>query len=234
MEIKVFSELDGVIFEYPVFEGWEVSKIEKKDKYEYFIYFYWPKTFDLGKAPRVRVLKTPWLSLNSARADVPKGDGRTNPNGVRYERVFEPSLYFQKSKPEDGYWNCLEFYGESAGVRISRYSGVKEQGFDEDVFYDTVIGTFKFRGAMLASPHSFACPEAAKAVAECLKGDGDDPSKFYCDAKSVKKEGNMLVFPVYDNTAFKAVGVMGNPSGRCRDIYYDTKTKKVAKELFWQ
>jgi hypothetical protein len=75
--------------------------------------------------------------------------------------------------------------------------------------------------------------EAAKAVAAHMKSKGEDPSEFYCEG--VKEEEGMLVFPLSDRAAFKVAGrVMGNPTGRCRDVYYDPRAKKVAKELFWR
>lgn len=74
--------------------------------------------------------------------------------------------------------------------------------------------------------------EAAKAVAAHMKSKGEDPSEFYCEG--VREENGMLIFPLSDRAAFKVAPARGNPTGKCRDVYYDSKAKKVVKELFWR
>jgi hypothetical protein len=77
--------------------------------------------------------------------------------------------------------------------------------------------------------------EAAKAVATALKDRKEDPREFYAGVEA-KNNGDLLVFHLWHQSAFhpKNRDVPGNPGGKCRDAFFDTKKGKVADVLFWQ
>jgi len=72
-----------------------------------------------------------------------------------------------------------------------------------------------------------AYQEAIKAVIKKL----DKPEEFYV---KIEKKGNILIFHLWHKIAFEGPITPGNPGGKCRDIYYDLKLKKITKILFWQ
>jgi hypothetical protein len=77
--------------------------------------------------------------------------------------------------------------------------------------------------------------EAAKAVATALKDRKENPKEFYANVEA-KNNGDVLVFHLWHQSAFdpKNRNVPGNPGGKCRDAFFDTKQGKVTDVLFWQ
>jgi hypothetical protein len=77
--------------------------------------------------------------------------------------------------------------------------------------------------------------EAARAVAAALRERGEKPEEFHARVET-KEADNILVFNLWHESAFaKRDGlVAGNPGGKCRNVYYDRKTKQVTQMLFWQ
>lgn len=76
---------------------------------------------------------------------------------------------------------------------------------------------------------------AVAAVAASLKEEREDPAEFSCDLE-VPADGQELVFHLWHRSAFlpENVGALGNPGGKCRDVWYDRRQQKVIKTLFWQ
>ena len=78
-----------------------------------------------------------------------------------------------------------------------------------------------------------AYQDAARAVAQSLKQSGEKPTGFYAEVSS---EDKALVFHLWHASAFEPANqnVVGNPGGKCRDVWYDLATGKVTQTLFWQ
>ncbi len=77
--------------------------------------------------------------------------------------------------------------------------------------------------------------EGARAVAASLTGEGEKPEEFYCEVED-KEEGRIQVFHLWHESAFlpENRGMAGNPGGKCRDVWYDTRQRKVVETLGWQ
>ena len=74
---------------------------------------------------------------------------------------------------------------------------------------------------------------AAVAAAAYLKGKGEEPSEFY--VSDISRKTKIIVLPLWHESAFKLKEpVLGNPGGKCRNLEYDTDSKRIASELFWQ
>ena len=76
--------------------------------------------------------------------------------------------------------------------------------------------------------------EAAVAVAESIKANGERAEEFHV---AVKDEGNgVLSFELWHKSAltFRNRNVAGNPGGKCRTVRYDLASHKVISSLLWQ
>ncbi|HBO97159.1 MAG TPA: hypothetical protein DE315_06275 [Candidatus Omnitrophica bacterium] len=77
--------------------------------------------------------------------------------------------------------------------------------------------------------------DAARAVAASVAGAGEDPKEFYAQVEP-KDSSRLLVFHLWHRSAFEPqnIGMLGNPGGKCRDVWYDMDSRKATKTLFWQ
>ena len=77
--------------------------------------------------------------------------------------------------------------------------------------------------------------DAARAVAASVADAGEDPKEFYAQVEP-KDSSRLLVFHLWHRSAFEPqnIGMLGNPGGKCRDVWYDMDSRKATKTLFWQ
>ena len=140
--IALFSEIPGIAFEYPVFRGWGVRRVEKKGDDECVIWLDWPSTLSYGVAPRITVSVFRYQSTVPASRTLSKT--ASNGFGVDCERVSFPSDYVAGYESK-GYWDALWFRktgsDESVIVRIPVGS---EHGFSRELFADSITATFRF------------------------------------------------------------------------------------------
>jgi len=74
---------------------------------------------------------------------------------------------------------------------------------------------------------------AVETTAMYLKSKGEEPSEFH--ASNITQSSEIIILPLWHESAFKFdKNVVGNPGGKCRNIEYDTKSKRVIREVFWQ
>ena len=73
--------------------------------------------------------------------------------------------------------------------------------------------------------------KAAIAVGEYLKAKGEFTSDCYI--VEILDEGDCRVFSLCDKEGL-GKEILGNPTGKCRDVCYDTKEGKVVKQVFWR
>jgi hypothetical protein len=74
-----------------------------------------------------------------------------------------------------------------------------------------------------------------RTVAESLVENGERAEEFYADVEP-KEEGQILLFHLWHESAFESRNrnVPGNPGGKCRDVRYDVRQRKVMQTQFWQ
>jgi hypothetical protein len=79
------------------------------------------------------------------------------------------------------------------------------------------------------------CREAVRSVAASLTENGERPEEFHADVER-KEDGQILIFHLWHESAFEPQNsnVVGNPGGKCRDVQYDVRQRKVTQTLFWQ
>lgn len=100
----------------------------------------------------------------------------------------------------------------------------------EDVFVEEDFKATKLTD-LEAIPAEFHA--AAEAATNYLKGKGEKPWEFY--VSDISRKGNTIVLPLWHISAFPLrQRVEGNPGGKCRNVEYDTVTRRITKELFWQ
>ena len=77
--------------------------------------------------------------------------------------------------------------------------------------------------------------QGARAVAAALAAGGEDPQEFSCEAEE-ENGGRVLVFHLWHASAFlpENRGVLGNPGGKCRDVWYDVRRGRITETLYWQ
>lgn len=76
--------------------------------------------------------------------------------------------------------------------------------------------------------------QAATSVYESIKAKGEPPEEFRAD---VKPDGtNVLVFHLWHESAMYSGNrnAVGNPGGKCRDVLYDTQSRRVTGTFFWK
>jgi hypothetical protein len=64
---------------------------------------------------------------------------------------------------------------------------------------------------------------------------GESPKEFFAKVES-SNGGKVLVFHLWHQSAFESQnrGVVGNPGGKNRDVWFDVPTGKVVKMLYWR
>jgi hypothetical protein len=77
--------------------------------------------------------------------------------------------------------------------------------------------------------------EAVLHVSAKLKEEGEDPSEFHAEIEE-KDGGAVLVFRLTHKDTFlpKNRNVIGNPSGKDREIRFDTRTRAASRSSFYQ
>ena len=147
-EIKEFfcKGLTGFSFRYPVFKGWEVKGIQKKENFAAAyggpgctIWLEHPEGLGLEVPPYIAVVKE---DTSSKFIELPS-DAKTNPNGVQYAFVYEPSWHVSGAVPEADERDYIAFYGSDFIVKVWAYSVVEEAGFYMDDFVKEVVKSFK-------------------------------------------------------------------------------------------
>jgi hypothetical protein len=73
--------------------------------------------------------------------------------------------------------------------------------------------------------------EAARAVAASV----GEPAEYVAQLE-LDRATDELVFHLWHQDAFRPENkaMVGNPGGKCRDVRYDRRQKKVVRTLFWQ
>ena len=140
LEMKHFSEISGFVFDYPIFKGWEIERIETKTENEYVIWFTWPdKNILLAIPPHMKIKKMEaGENLEFERVT----ELQETKNGVEYEYVYLPSNHGEGYDPK-GYWDGVHFFTEnpSNGVLIEINTGEQKR----DMMMKNIIETFEFK-----------------------------------------------------------------------------------------
>ena len=87
--------------------------------------------------------------------------------------------------------------------------------------------------AVMAFPEQYR--EPARAVAKDLSQQGEEPKDFFTEIEP-GEGGQTVVFHLWHKSAFEPQNahMLGNPGGKCRDVWYDLESGKVTQTLFWQ
>lgn len=126
VETKIFSEIPGFSFEYPVFKGWEVAGTKKVNEDEYVITFDHPISI-MFEAPPTMIIKKDYREEKRLADSFLK-----NKNKVLYDRVFSNSS-----------GEVVSFYGSSYVIDISPFMH-EGDGYSGKAFESKIIETFKF------------------------------------------------------------------------------------------
>ena len=238
---KTFSEIEGFSFDYPVFEWWElgepqITKNNNTGDVTAIIFLKYLGNIDFGVAPQIKIVK----KIQLAQIDLTKLS--TNPNGVKYIYNKEEGKIF--------------FY--APGFTVDIYPFIYESnGYSGKAFVDKVLETFKFSSSLendiqpdpitimepilltYLSGFSEKYQNAINAVIEKLKDDGENPDDFYAKFEEFEKSGlngSLITFHLSHKDDFTPENrnKRGNPSGKSRDMVYDTNQEKIIKEALWQ
>jgi hypothetical protein len=76
---------------------------------------------------------------------------------------------------------------------------------------------------------------AARTVADAVARSGERPEEFFAEIEVARGDG-VVVFHLWHRSAWDPEnrGVVGNPGGKCRDLYFDPRRGEVIQTLFWQ
>ena len=76
--------------------------------------------------------------------------------------------------------------------------------------------------------------ETVRKSVEQLRLDSEDPAEFYAEIET--RSDGIVIVHLWHESAFSPEnrGVVGNPGGKCRDLYYDPKENRITQKLFWQ
>lgn len=91
----------------------------------------------------------------------------------------------------------------------------------------------------LADPGAF--PDeyrpTARAVADALAGGGERSEEFFAQVEgSWAGAAGVVAFHLWHRSAWEPGNrtAVGNPGGKCRDVWFDSSREQVVKTLFWQ
>jgi hypothetical protein len=246
VETKTFSEIPGFSFEYPVFKGWEVNKIEKIDENQYYVMLNHPQYLLKKLAPIMVVEKEP-TEIKSV-ANMLK-----NPQNIPYT--------MQISTPMAPH--LVTFYADNFKVTIKPTLDEKR----EKLLADKVIETFKFTNCTpeakglvplknLTGIDYIASENLLKAlvgkggekIIENLEEKKENPDDFYVewspnslsleydDFKNPESYNSLITFSLSHKDDFKPenCNTIGNPSGKSRNMVYDTNQNKIIKVGLWR
>ena len=78
-------------------------------------------------------------------------------------------------------------------------------------------------------------PEKFRPAVQKVAKSVGKPEEFFANIEETKNTGE-LVFHLWHQDAFKPenMNVVGNPGGKCRDVYFDPQKGEVTKTLWWQ
>jgi hypothetical protein len=78
--------------------------------------------------------------------------------------------------------------------------------------------------------------EAVSATIDELRRTGESPEEFFVQFPEKPSGDPVVVLNLWHKSAFEErnYGHAGNPGGKCRDVHYDTRQRKIIKVLFWQ
>lgn len=85
----------------------------------------------------------------------------------------------------------------------------------------------------LGQPEYF--PERLRGAVRAVAKSVGTPAEFWAQIEPDRRTGE-LVFHLWQQDAFLPANrnMVGNPGGKCRDVYYSRKDRKVTRTLFWQ
>lgn len=145
--------LESFLFDFPIFEDWEVKRIEPTGEGRCRILLNWPMNVEFEVAPQVYIQRRDDLRATTPEAVAAihathKTTGQTqtaaNPNTVLFDRVHNATRWTAGYVPKPDQWDYLQFYGPVFGVRIGVEAWGDEHGFSRARFADEIIRTFRF------------------------------------------------------------------------------------------
>lgn len=97
----------------------------------------------------------------------------------------------------------------------------------------------------LSDISSFPTEEQAmwKVALQWIESKGESADEYYAKIDSTKSTAGETQILLYHKTAFKVLTdaqnhgittMKGNPGGKCKTLFYNTSSKKVEKEWWWQ
>jgi hypothetical protein len=78
--------------------------------------------------------------------------------------------------------------------------------------------------------------ESVCAVIHELRKTREYPGDFFVQFPEIPTDDSVIIINLWHKSALEAVhsDIPGNPGGKCRDMYYDTRSRTVVKVQFWQ
>ncbi|MCX6803960.1 MAG: hypothetical protein NTY48_05330 [Candidatus Diapherotrites archaeon] len=142
-EIRVFTEMRGFTFKYPVFKDWWIKRIEPlfAENFEKsIIWLEWPEEILFDDAQRIIVEKYNITNKQDANklpvyTEKPADLAKKNKSGIYYKE-------FNSEKDAKDYY--IEFYSENYRVRITLITPNEKHGFSRKEFIKEVVRSFKF------------------------------------------------------------------------------------------
>ena len=243
--IKTFLEIPGFSFQYPEFKDWKVSLVKKISNDEYSIFLDCP--FETAIAPWVKIIKAENTYKGPNDSTIEDNPNiKTNKNGVKY--------YINLQTKSEGS-PFIIFYAGNFVTTVYPYIH-EGDGYSGKILIDKIIETFKFScspeeiGAVALSDlmgQDFSSQDnkiyseatALEAVTEELKQKNENPNDFYTIIEVFEKSGlngYLITYHLLHKDDFKPENCnkSGNPSGKSRDMVYDTNQDKIIIDLLWK
>ncbi len=78
--------------------------------------------------------------------------------------------------------------------------------------------------------------EAVSATIDELRSTGENAEEFLVQFPERPAHDPVVVLNLWHKSAFdeRTRGHAGNPGGKCRDVHYDARQRKIIRILFWQ
>ena len=110
----------------------------------------------------------------------------------------------------------------------------KDNSYNNNVQLESFDNKVKRLGLIKITDTTYYYKDAQIAMTNYLINKKEDPNDFYIPKNQIINQDT--IFTVWHKIALlpESADVLGNPGGKCRNLYYDKNKKQVIKGLLWK
>lgn len=231
--------LPGLIFDVPVFPGWEPQDAQANARGGCRFPLSHPDNILFESPPMINV--HPVFGADAGllnrtaheggRANAVHVDAaEANEGGVRGGTAFDHSRWVDGYTRRSAQWDYVQLYDPGFVIRIRVDGGGQESGFDRAAMKGLILASARFQKPALYSLRALAVgatpletweDDRRDAVLEALAADGAPEAGYFSGA--LGSTGGHESLALWHETAFydASMGTRGDPEGHCRTAVFE-------------